>query len=1345
MLNNFLGIFFMDSPTKTLEETRNYKITQNVNTHEIRRDTSSIECFHDILRAYTYVTPQDGSATAASISANFEEKHGNINTIRKFIKNGQVITPMLELILKNKSFPEAGPDIPAYIQQMDHEIAEGRVISYKPSTAVSYEDSIKRRAEVEYLYSSYFNEHKNSLNKILLLTKLANYFSNDILEETIAQMTAENWSSLQETVRAEFNKKLPTKEATNELAVALYINLLQTNGEQIVQSLAERPNLPHIFDFIAEKAILHNKSLVINACVNIYISERLYDNPQLKQATEENALEAMARGNPDICKSFLNKEMWNTYGLETKSCIYSLMIHRVGEQTLLKLLDHIKEENLVIEEAVYIKYIEMNGPQSAALNQSTFKQAAISQTDVAHSRYMAGNIHVTPEDGTISVEELRARSLVGRDPAVQLPKLKEKIASEPEFVFTKALLDNERIITSHMTGNIDNDLRYKPLENFNRCYATNATLRTDVNDSLLLDEVYSDYFNNLALSAGIDPVIKLLTFGIPELLSRESLNKAKEEVVKSNDLPYFIFAANKMHIKVSPRMGIIIANILFDKENNALKQLKENEVFNSEDIIALRFAVLHDKEELVNYCVKKYIKSVKNNQITYPQIHKNMSEQAIFAMVRGNRAISTAFIESMWSISNDVYKAQLVNLIVTRSGKETRNHLIEYLVVNNLLKESLKESLYKSSPIPAEIREIKEFMSPIFDIIKQKQNVIEGYQKSNRTPQEIIEDKPKAKQKLNSFAELTIACIREFGNNNAQWEQFIHANLVKLEKYSSVTPKSFTSHFAKQELTDKAIEFITNIEQISLLGKEENIRAVNEKKLLIEHFNNSNRIPQDILRDKTQPQHLLDSLAELTISCNKRFSKDNSQWNQFIDDNLKDLKKYSSIEKGALAQYFGRHKFTDKADEFIVNLNQHIDLLEQEAKITSTQTQQSIESSSERAPSPKNIDKSLTATTPQHEKEPVTPAIATPLRQEEVKEGEFIDPRAKKQKSKDKALNQSNNEPTLETIKIETSQQKKPSDKKDRDSLQAKSNTADKTPTKSQNPTKKSKDDSQKPNTKNITATINAAEKTKRGSTSAATTSPQETSSSQEIVTDNTISIPVPTNWAAKVSGVKPSPKTLKTKHNEEKTIERTKDSTTISASKTIATAISTQNITTTASKKSINDSQKEKFSGKNSIKFGDFDPITLNPSESSPTGFVAAEEARRSKTPSPDRKSGGISNEVKTSSSTTSSTGFAAKETAQSSSPESPYKHGNLLYTNRGTLVPSIIYKEETYITITAQNNNHYLQKVQFAIEKEEGKRVITDFVGKSTLYDLSSLYARPNYSQTHQQKKSNKEEQQI
>ena len=47
--------------------------------------------------------------------------------------------------------------------------------------------------------------------------------------------------------------------------------------------------------------------------------------------------------------------------------------------------------------------------------------------------------------------------------------------------------------------------------------------------------------------------------------------------------------------------------------------------------------------------------------------------------------------------------------------------------------------------------------------------------------------------------------------------------------------------------------------------------------------------------------------------------------------------------------------------------------------------------------------------------------------------------------------------------------------------------------------------------------------------------------------------------------------------------------------------------------------------------------------------------------------------------------------------------------------------------------------------IEKEEGKRVITDFVGKSTLHDLSSLYARPNYSQTHQQKKSNKEEQQI
>jgi hypothetical protein len=466
-----------------------------------------------------------------------------------------------------------------------------------------------------------------------------------------------------------------------------------------------------------------------------------------------------------------------------------------------------EEESNIIESTMII--------EEAHINPLT-KNSSIKS---ANARYLAGNVFITPKDDSITVDQLKAKADINGD---HEKRRKDLIVRAMPLILTRDLLSNNSVgsIQSYM---IQDTRRYETLDNYNKECLLRNHLHQDAKDSVVINKHFSIRLNE-DHTMMIDPVTKLLASGLSELLSRNQILMEKQKI--GNDRTYFKKAANTMHslitVKKVGQAGEIVEDLIFGLGKKTLEILKTYESFDRLAVTALRFAVIHEQADVTDYCLKKYstssAKAIDINAdgtITENDIIANMiAEVGLNIMIRGDKSICLSFLEGMWSNCGDVYRSQIINLIINRSGTQTRVELMDYLSKNSLLTEDLTKEVYSLNQ-----PEVSDFYNKVIN----KKSQLDTLKNRNRSIEDILASKPNnLDQEHLLFAELVLACEKEFAKKETKLDKFIESNLNKLEPYFlNITKESFKDYFGNQNFIELADILFNKINIEALIRDDE--------------------------------------------------------------------------------------------------------------------------------------------------------------------------------------------------------------------------------------------------------------------------------------------------------------------------------------------------------------------------------------------------------------------------------------------------------------------------------------------------------------------------------------------
>jgi|GEM_PF-5033051 len=742
------------------------------------------------------------------LAAKLEDKIGNLASIRNYLRpeaeaNAASGSLLLEVIENRPITSIAIPD------SIDHEgihkcieaigkyiIAE---VASKVSVTSSSVEEIKMIMRRHYLLANYFNDHKKSINKVVLLSLAPYYLSPENLKWVVDNMNENDWQS--------FKYRL---EQVTPGSASITEDIIRNNGLQFEELIAANPSITcHELLDVMRHAVMYNNGAVVKKCVNKYLSYE--SRPEdIKKLIEQTVLLALVKGDEAVCDSLLSKKICATYDVDTTSSILILIFDRPDLQPLM--LKYIEKKNLKMNLNVMASFKALIIADDELRAEKVKYLQEIYGGEILNPPKLAGNVFVTPEDGTITHLELieKAKSYGGFKEGITL--FGEVLGKGEEKTLLHNMLANELIITTHSIAT-DYYPRVEGFRRFSETYMLGIKIGQAIGNYLPFDEIYGAYFNDNNISGSIDPVIKLLAPHITEVSSSQKVLSIREGA--KDDRDFLRYLANIMcQVELPKKGGVLVDDIIYgdgEKANaiiSATTMPTENTIFAGPEIAALRFAISHNKVNVVEHCLGSYL-----NKLQYIQVddasNASIFNLALHAMIRGNLKICRMFLcKAMWSQYSDEAKVELINHIVLRSGKYTRLSLMDELLYNDVLTQELKEKLQKSLCFDRD--EVNSFCKLYFKDAQRLRSNIKKCSDNPKTLEELIAEKPNKGNICFLLASITFACKKKFGDDVAL-EDFVKGNIGKFKVYENIEPKDLIELFGKADFlidSEKILRFV---------------------------------------------------------------------------------------------------------------------------------------------------------------------------------------------------------------------------------------------------------------------------------------------------------------------------------------------------------------------------------------------------------------------------------------------------------------------------------------------------------------------------------------------------------
>lgn len=562
----------------------------------------------------------------------------------------------------------------------------------------------------EFVFSRFLSVNPDAFGKVETLVQNKLYLGKSAVEVLVSNLASEDREKYKDLIIDDYHE-LYSDLPRETFRVLADISLLQLEGKEEEALELIRLNKIGSGDFnphdVVNNAIVLNQKRILE---ELWITARDSGerNRYNSKIAELNVLQIFLRGNTEMCKLCLNKEMWSAYEDSTKLSILEIIENRFSFESKRELLREFAKLD-------FFRAVVLAGEkQGAIIAVDKLLENSIAYFKQVTGRYLyedaiVGKIYLTPMDGTITSEELGNRA-----------DRRNVFAGELEGENLEKVLHFKRSLISNWTENnytsVTGASKVQEIANYLlsevRTIASNVLL-----DVVASKRVYSEFVGS---SLYLTPLMKLISpYAIDNLstgvvrgyassltLEEKSLFKESMRTAYLNGLVGHAELLGKMIFSAND------FDQLGQREKDQYKFAGRDLSTGSTVLTFLRYSSALALPKFTAHFIEQ-LHALKIEDASKTKVYIEFGDIILNTLARGDGETCKVFISQRLfnDLYDNVFRAQIVNTILTRSGRETRNDLMGYLAKNLLLvSDEVRQQVFKMADNRGEFAEVSEIL-----------------------------------------------------------------------------------------------------------------------------------------------------------------------------------------------------------------------------------------------------------------------------------------------------------------------------------------------------------------------------------------------------------------------------------------------------------------------------------------------------------------------------------------------------------------------------------------------------------------------------------------------------------
>lgn len=562
-----------------------------------------------------------------------------------------------------------------------------------------------------YILANFLNKNPDGLGKVNVLLNYSLHLTKETATKLIESFNEEDYELLKKSL-SHMARFLPPKY------IEVYIDglfALMKNNEKEAINIFDRAQIAMDTRFprIVNHAIIFDNVEVIKKITDSIFKEEnkiKYD----QRVFEIIVLHAFFRGNLDSCKHLLSDEVWSLYTEDNKKMILEIINSRFTPAAKREMIELLESKRF------YPKVSEHIDQEDIYLRDQEILERSIRYFQgpprIRYEDNSVGQILLTPNDGTITREDLLERSKVRNIFSSVNPENYKSNVKEFKKRLVSAWEQNNysHAILERLVPDIKADLISGYLT------AESSLLRRfHALDTVEMKRAYSEFIRD---TKSLSPLVKILSPNAMECLPQRELNNIRASLSKE-EKDLFKLVLQKSFFDKNPSYVDNIYEMVFGgKDYNELiptqtfryNVQQNDEIGVSANVMFLRYSTAFG---LVGF-TKYFIDQLTNNSFSerlVKLVSNDIANNMIYAINAGDKNICKEFLRQ--DLFNNFYtvelRAQLVHSIITRSGLDTRDELLEYLSKSIMIADpKIHQQVLRMADNRGEFEEV----APIIDL-----------------------------------------------------------------------------------------------------------------------------------------------------------------------------------------------------------------------------------------------------------------------------------------------------------------------------------------------------------------------------------------------------------------------------------------------------------------------------------------------------------------------------------------------------------------------------------------------------------------------------------------------------